>query len=195
LESKDGTVLIDPYGKEVSLRGPRLRGDLVLSSTGTLPGKPEEGSFVITNPGEYERRGIAVRGIRSFRDDHEGSERGLNTIFTLLVEEVRICHLGALGQAQLTNEQVDAIGDVDVLIIPVGGHDVMDAKAAAQVVSQIEPKVIVPVQFAMSGSPYRADKVDPFVKAVGIDAEKAEKLKLAKKTLPTEEMTLSILSG
>jgi len=195
LESKEGTVLIDPYGKEVSLRGPRLRGDLILSSTGGLPGEPDEGSFVITNPGEYERRGIAVRGIRSFRDDQEGVERGLNTMFVLRVEDVAVCHLGALGQSQLTNEQVDAIGDVDVLIVPVGGHGVMDAKAALQVVNQIEPKVIVPVQFAMSGSPYPAEKVELFVKALGIDAEKVEKLKIAKKTLPVQETLLYVLTG
>ena len=195
LESKEGTVLIDPYGKEVSLRGPRLRGDIILSSTGALPNQPEEGSFVITNPGEYERRGIAIRGIRSFRDDAQGAERGQNTIFVLKIEDMTVCHLGAFGQAQLTNEQLGAIGDVDVLILPVGGHDVMDAKAAVQVVAQVEPKVIVPVQFAMTGSPYKADKVDGFVKAIGIDAEKTEKLKLAKKTLPVQETLLYVLSG
>ena len=189
LESKEGTVLIDPFGKEVGLRGPRLRGDIILSSTGIVPGQPEEGSFVITNPGEYERRGISVRGIRSYRDDSEGSERGLNTIFVLKIEDVRICHLGALGQAQLTNDQLSAIGSVDVLLVPVGGHDVMDAKAAVQVITQIEPKIIVPIQYAMSGSPYKADKVDVFVKAIGLDAEKVEKLKLAKKTLPSEKFS------
>jgi L-ascorbate metabolism protein UlaG (beta-lactamase superfamily) len=195
LESKEGTVLIDPYGKEVSLRGPRLRGDVILSSTGSVPGQPEEESFVVTNPGEYERRGIAIRGIRAYRDEQEGAERGLNTIFVMRIEDMAVCHLGALGQAQLTNEQLDAIGDVDVLIVPVGGYDVMDAKAAVQVVAQVEPKIIVPVQYAMTGSPYRADKVEVFVKAMGLDAEKVEKLKLAKKTLPVQETLLYIVTG
>ena len=195
LEAKEGTVLIDPYGKEVSLRGPKLKGDLILMSTGTKPGEPEEGSFLITNPGEYERKGISVRGIASYRDAADGAERGLNTIYVIKSEDMTVCHLGALGQTQLTNEQVAAIGSVDVLIVPVGGHDVLDAKAAVKVVEQVEPKVIVPVQFAMTGAPYEADKVETFVKEVGLDAEKTDKLRLAKKTLPVDETTLTIVTG
>lgn len=194
-EAKEGSVLIDPFGKEVGLRGPRLRGDLILSSTGILPGDPEEDSFVISNPGEYERKGISVRGLGAYRDDVQGAEHGLSTIFILKMEEMTLCHLGALGQTQLTNEQLSTIGDVDVLFIPVGGHDVIDAKAAAHVVSQIQPKIIVPIQFAMKGSPYKADGVEVFVKAVGLEAETVEKLRLAKKTLPVEETLLYVMTG
>lgn len=193
LEGKDGSILIDPHEKEVGVRVPRLRDDLILSGWGALPGDADEGSFVITGPGEYERKGISVRGVLTYRDDKQGSERGLNTTYVVRVDDMVVCHLGGIGQKELTGEQLEAIGDVDVLVLPVGGHGVLDASSATRIVSQIEPKIIIPVQYAVSGKPYDADPVDTFTKAVGLDAETTEKLKLVQKLLPTDETLLYVL--
>lgn len=193
LEGKEGSVLIDPHSKEVGVRAPRLRDDLILSEWGALPGAPENDSFIVTGPGEYERKGIAVRGVLTYRDDAQGNEQGLNTAYVVRVEDMTVCHLGALGQKELTGDQLDAIGDVDVLVLPVGGHGVLDASAATRIVSQVEPKVVIPVQYAVSGKPYDADTVEKFTKEVGLDAENIEKLKLARKSLPVDETHLYVL--
>lgn len=187
---------MDPHGKESGVRPPRLRGDLLLSSWGEMPGTPEdEGGFVITGPGEYERKGISVKGILTFRDDEQGSVRGLNTAYVIRAEEVSVCHVGGLGQKELTPEQLQAIGNVDVLVLPVGGHGVLSPKEATRVIAQIEPKMVIPVQFAVSGSPYPAESVDTFIKEVGLEAEKTDKLKVAKKTLPVDETKLMVLGA
>ena len=94
LEGKDGSVLIDPHGKEAGVRVPRLRDDLILSGWGALSGDADEESFVITGPGEYERKGISVRGVLTYRDDTQGSERGLNTTYVVRVDDMVVCHLG-----------------------------------------------------------------------------------------------------
>jgi L-ascorbate metabolism protein UlaG (beta-lactamase superfamily) len=191
IEAKEGTVLVDPFDpKAVGLRGPSVNDDIVLVSEPD-PGKAvleriSDSSFVVRGPGEYERKGIAVRGIQGFADSQQGKELGLATIYCIVAEDISICHLGALGQAALTDEQIEAIGDPDVLIIPVGGQSALDAKVAAEMCNAIEPKIIVPVQFT---SP------DKFVKEVGLTPAKSATLRINKKLLPVDQTQLCILES
>src|SRR2546427_249399 len=126
IEAKEGSILIDPFLKEIGLKPPRVKDDIVLVTHQHFDHNNLEGAnpeaFVIQNPGEYEKQGIAVRGILSYHDKNRGKERGLNTIYVIKSEDVRICHLGDLGQDKLTDQQVEQIGDVDILMIPVGGN-------------------------------------------------------------------------
>ena len=152
-------------------------------------------AFIIKNPGEYEKQGIAVHGILSYHDKSEGKERGSNTIYIIKAEEMTLCHLGDLGQEKLTDEQIEAIGDVDILMIPVGGTYTINYKEAVGVISQIEPKIIVPMHYKIPDLKVDLDGVDKFVKELGLTSEKIDKLKIAKKNLPTEEMKLVILTN
>jgi L-ascorbate metabolism protein UlaG (beta-lactamase superfamily) len=199
IEAKEGTVLIDPFGKDVGLRGPRINDDLVLiSSYGAPVGVTDqlpEGALVITGPGEYERKGIAVKGIQAWQDSQNGKELGLATIYTVVADEISVCHLGALGQDKLTDEQMEAIGDPDILIIPVGGQSALDAKAAAALATQIEPKVIIPIQFALPNASYEAEKIDKFVKEIGLSPQKMESFRIVKKQLPMDQTLLIVLSA
>ena len=190
IEAKEGSILIDPFGKEAGLRGPKINDDLVLVSpyvapTGVVEQVPEE-SLLIRVPGEYERKGIAVRGIQAYQDSQKGKELGLATIYTVVADEMSVCHLGALGQDTLTAEQLEAIGDPDILIIPVGGQSAFDVKAAAQLITQIEPKVIIPVQF---------ESPDKFVKEIGLPVQKVDTLRIAKKQLPVDQTVLYVLGS
>ena len=190
IEAKEGSILIDPFGKEAGLRGPKINDDLVLVSpyvapTGVVEQVPEE-SLLIRVPGEYERKGIAVRGIQAYQDSQKGKELGLATIYTVVADEMSVCHLGALGQDTLTAEQLEAIGDPDILIIPVGGQSALDVKAAAQLITQIEPKVIIPVQF---------ESPDKFVKEIGLPVQKVDTLRIAKKQLPVDQTVLYVLGS
>ena len=134
IESKEGSVLIDPFSKEIGLKSPRIKDDIVLVShqhfdhNNIEDANPE--AFIIQNPGEYEKHGIAIRGIAAFHDDKQGTERGPSTIHVIKAEEMTVCHLGDLGH-KLSDQQVEDIGDIDILMIPVGGTYTIDAKGAA----------------------------------------------------------------
>ncbi|HXV27292.1 MAG TPA: MBL fold metallo-hydrolase, partial [Candidatus Paceibacterota bacterium] len=158
-------------------------------------GDAPEGALIVRGPGEYESKGVRIRGIASFHDKSSGSERGLNTIYLIHAEDMTLCHLGDLGQESLTDTQLEAIGDVDVLFVPVGGTYTTDGKEAAGVVSQVEPKIIVPMHFAVPGLKIDLDDAKKFIKEIGLDAEKTDKLKLAAKSLPVDETKLYLLQA
>ena len=151
LEAKEGSILIDPFSKEIGLKPPKIKDDIVLVThehydhNNVADANYE--AFVIRNPGEYEKSGIQIQGIPSWHDNTNGSERGPNTIYVMTAEEITLCHLGDLGQEKLTDQQVEAIGDVDVLMIPVGGNYTIGPKEAVEVISQIGPKIVMPMHY------------------------------------------------
>jgi len=194
IDAKEGSILIDPFSKEIGLKPPKIKDDLVLV-THNHPDhnnlenlNPE--AFVINTPGEYEKKGVAVRGITSFHDKSQGKERGPNTIYVIKAEDMVLCHLGDLGQEKLDEKQVEEIGDVDVLFIPVGGNYTINYKEAVEVIGQIEPKIIIPMHYKVKDLKVEIEGPDKFMKELGLTPEKVEKYKIAKKLLPTEEMKL-----
>lgn len=194
LETKDVSILIDPFSKEIGLRPPKIKDDLVLVTHGHYDHNNLEGlnpeAFVIDTPGEYEKKGVAVRGILSYHDKVGGKERGLNTMYVIKAEELTICHLGDLGQEKLDEAQVEEIGDVDILMIPVGGTYTINYKEAIGVIGQIEPKIIIPMHYRLKNLKVEIDGPEKFIKELGLTPENVDKFKIAKKLLPTEEMKL-----
>ena len=191
--------MIDPFHKEkVGLKPPKIKDDIVLvthehSDHNNLEDINPE-AFLINNPGEYEKRGIAIRGISSYHDKVEGKERGINTIYVLKAEDMTICHLGDLGQEKLDEKQVDEIGDIDILLVPVGGTYTINYKEAIGVIGQIEPKIIIPMHYKVTGHTSTVlDGPEKFVKELGLAPEKVDKYKISKKLLPLEEMKLVML--
>ena len=199
IEAKEGSILLDPFSKDIGLKPPRMKDDLVLITHDHYDHNNLEGAnpeaFVVKNPGEYEKQGVAVQGILSYHDKSEGKERGLNTIYVIKSEEMSVCHLGDFGQATLLEHQIEAIGDVDILMIPVGGKYTIDYKEAVEIISQIEPKIIIPMHYKIKDLNIDIDGVDKFVKELGLMAEKIDKLKVSKKVLPVEETKLYILEN
>lgn len=194
IEAKEGSVLIDPFSPDIGLKPPKIKDDLVLVTHEHYDHNNTEGAspetFIIRTPGEYEKNSISVLGVRSFHDKSEGKERGPNTIYIIKCEDMTICHLGDLGQEKLTEQQVEDIGDVDILMIPVGGSYTINYKEAVGVISQIEPKIAIPMHYKVKGLESDIENADKFVKELGLTPEKVDKLKISKKNLPVEEIKL-----
>src|SRR3989338_9583763 len=150
--------------------------------------------MTFTRPGEYEIAGVVITGIKSFNDNSEGSERGSNTIFHMLFDNLNIVHLGDLGQVKLTEEQVAQIGETDILLIPVGSVYTIDAKAASDIISQLEPKIIIPMHYKTEGLKFELEPIDNFLKEMGAEGALPQpKLSITKEKLP-EEPQVVVLS-
>jgi len=190
--------VIDPFDETIGLRLPSLEADILCVShqhhdhnnAKAVSGNP----FLIEGPGEYEIKEVYIEGIPSFHDSSLGKERGLNTIYTIEAEEIRICHLGDLGQKELTEEQLEKIGEIDILMIPIGGVYTIGVKEAVRIMSQIEPNIIIPMHYQIPKLKLKLDGVDKFLKTMGIESiSPLPKLSIKKKDILSEEAKIIIL--
>ena len=152
LRGKDVTVVTDPFSSNLGLNMGRISADIVTVShkspnhadVAAVAGDPR----VVNGPGEYEVKGVLISGVATAMEPVKGP---INTAYVLRIEDVTVCHLGDIS-ARLTREQVEEIGEVDVLLVPVGGANTLDPPAASQVIAQIEPSVVVPMHYRADGS-------------------------------------------
>lgn len=181
-KEKNGQVniIIDPPTENSGIRGPKLEADILLS-TDAKEKVPSGQYFLIDGPGEYDIKEIYIEGI--------GAQNAF--IYTIEAEGMKICHLGKINGQELTSEQVEAIGEIDILMLPIGGGESVDAKTAVKIMSQIEPKVIVPMYYKIAKSKEKLDSIDGFLKMLGIKSlEKMPKLTIKEKDLPKEEVKI-----
>lgn len=198
--SKDHSadIVIDPFDEATGLKLPNFSADILLvthqhhdhNNIKGVKGTP----FLIDGPGEYEVKGVFIQGIPSFHDDKEGKERGQNTIYTIEAEDMRFCHLGDLGQKQLTDEQLEKVDGIDVLMIPVGGEYTISSAEAQRIISQIEPKIVIPMHYALPKLKIKLDDVSKFLKTMGKNSiTPQDKLTVKASTLPKDGMEIVIL--
>jgi L-ascorbate metabolism protein UlaG (beta-lactamase superfamily) len=200
VKSKNGdriTIITDPFTKDYGLTPPRGGADIVLVShdhndhnnVKAISGEP----FVIDSPGEYDVKGVFIRGIFSYHDNSQGKERGTNTIYVIETEDMKICHLGDLGEKELSNEQLDKIGDIDILMIPVGGIYTIDGSEAVKIINQIEPKVVIPMHYKIPKLTLKLNSVDKFLEEIGGQKETLEEFSIQKKDLIEQEMKVVVM--
>ncbi|NTV62939.1 MAG: MBL fold metallo-hydrolase [Oscillochloris sp.] len=195
LRGRDGIVLCDPYSRAIGLDLGRPSAHIVTVShdhadhnfvAGVKPAR--ERLFVIDGPGEYEVSGVLITGVRTAHDTHKGSERGFNTVFVIHLDDVVFCHLGDLGH-ELTQAQLEEIGNVDVLFVPVGGGETIGPAEANNVIGQIEPKIVVPMHYAAAQLSFEYDLIplEKFTHERGIkEIVPEEKLSVTSTNLPPE---------
>jgi len=191
------SIITDPFDKSVGLVPSRAAADIVTVShdhydhnnVKTVGGSP----FVIEGPGEYDAKGVFIRGIHSFHDESKGEERGINTIYVLEAEDLKICHLGDLGQNELTSEQLDKIGEVDVLMIPVGGVYTINGNEAVKIINQIEPNIVIPMHYKIPKLTIKLNSVDKFLEEIGEKKQTVEELLVQKKDLSEEKMKVIVM--
>ena len=190
LREKGVTIITDPYDKSLGYVLPRLRADVVTSShpspghaaISAIKGTPK----ALVGPGEYEVHGVFITGIPTRHAHKRGQPDERNTVFLFDFDGLSVCHLGDLGHL-LSEEQVEAIGEVGVLLIPVGGGRTLDASQAAEVVSQIEPRIVIPMHYRTPACSRQLDKLDKFLRTMGISGvETQPSLTVSATNLPGE---------
>ena len=130
------------------------------NNVSVIPGKPQ----LVKGAGKHQAKGIEFRGIASCHDDCGGKERGDDTIFVFTIDDIKICHLGDLGRL-LTDKEIDEIGKVDVLMIPVGGNYTIDDDDADKVIAQLKPHIVFPMHYQTGKCPtFPVATADPFLK-------------------------------
>ena len=194
LRGRDGIVLCDPYDRSVGLDIGRPTAHIVTVShahpghSHTVAVRPvRDQVFQIEGPGEYEVRGVFITGVRTYHDKDQGATLGTNTVYVIRLDDVIYCHLGDLGH-DLTQSQLEDIGNVDVLFVPVGGGETIGPAEAAGVISQIEPRVVIPMHYAIPHLPERGlAPLEAFTEELGVkDSSLQEKVSLSPSSLPAE---------
>lgn len=198
IKGKRASVVTDPYDKAmVGLKYPRVKGDIVTVSHNhedhNRADLVSDTKKVVDAPGEYEIMGVSIIGIPTLHDDQKGAVRGKNTIFVIDVDGISLAHLGDIGH-KLKDSQIELIGDVDVLMIPVGGEYTIGPSRAVGIVQDIGAKVVIPMHYNVPGlNPKFFSKlanVDLFLSEVGLPVEKIKKLTLKKETMGEDQMVV-----
>ncbi len=188
LKGKQATVITDPYSPNLGYSLGKQTASIVTVShqhpghsfSDGISGNPK----LVTGPGEYEISNVLIIGVATFHDENRGGTRGKNTIYLIEMDEILICHLGDLGHV-LTDKQVEELGSVDVLLIPVGGVSTINAPVATEIVRQLEPKIVIPMHYKTLAINRELEPLDRFLKEIGAhDISSQSKLTLTKSSLP-----------
>ena len=193
----DTILAFNPISKESKFKNTRFFADVALVSANhpdfngvenlSYNGKDP---LVISGPGEYETKGVFVKGFQS--KTLYGKAEKINTVYTVILEGMTLCFLGALADEKLSPEFMEAIEDIDVLFLPIGGEGVLDVAKANKLAVTLEPKIIIPMHYGEVGVDGALKK---FLKEAGEEGVKAiDKLTLKKKDLEGKEGEVVILS-
>ncbi len=190
------TIAVNPISKDSKIKGARFGSDITLVSLNSpehngadVTSRGEKESFIIKGPGEYEVQGVFIKGFLS--KSNYGGEEKLNTIYTVNLEGINLCFLGALSEKDLSNETKEAIDGIDILFVPIGGDGVLDPAVAHKLAVQFEPKLIIPSHYGELGE---ANALKVFLKESGAEGVKSvDKLTIKRKDLDGMEGDVAVL--
>lgn len=191
LKDRNTSVITDPYDKTLGLPLPRPKADIVTISHDSPHHNHTagvKGDFKVVNgPGEYEIGGVFISGIHLTGPKKKNSDdTAQNNIYVIYIEDIAVCHLGDLSHVP-TQNQVEDLGSIEVLMVPVGGQNALNAAQAAEVISLIEPYIVIPMHYQLPDLTIKLDPVEKFLKEMGLaKADTVDTLKLTKSSLPEE---------
>ena len=170
-------IVMDPYANMFGYKLPEIDANIVTTShdhsdhnnVGAV-----KGDFVHNkDPGVFSQEGIGIKGVQTFHDKVSGTKRGKNIVYNFRIDGLNVCHCGDLGHL-LSLEQINEIGKVDILLLPIGGRVTLDASGAAEVMKQLNPAVVIPMHYrtkAMGILGFIFGKVDTFITVSKKDAK------------------------
>jgi len=188
IKSKTTTIITDPYSADFGYNLGKVAADIVTESH-QHPGHNNAAGVggiprIVKGPGEYEISEVIIIGIAAYHDAKKGEIRGKNTVYLMELDDVSICHLGDIGH-QLTDDEVEELGAVDVLMLPVGGKSTIDATTAAEIVRQLDPRIVIPMHYQTPDYKGNLAPVDDFLKEIGQkDVSPQPKLAITRSNLP-----------
>lgn len=197
IKGKEAVVVTDPYDNKVTgYTLGRPTADIVTISHSDPAHANAEGVAgsprVIEGPGEFEIAGASIVGVATFRGKEKTPESGRNVAYVIELEDIRIGHLGGIGHVP-TSDQLEQLASVDILLVPVGGGESLDAPPAAETVSLIEPKIVIPMNYKTDADKANLDPVDRFLKEMGAKGpEHHAKVTVTRSTLPEETQVLVV---
>lgn len=196
----DLTLVFDPISKGGTLPASKFGADIALISRNhpnmngvTEVTYGEREPFVINGPGEYERAGVTVQGFmtKSKFSLAKGQEEAINTMYTVDLEGMNLVFLGAIGSSALPPEAREAIDEIDILFVPVGGDGVLDASVAHELAVSLEPHIIIPMHWSGMG---KEKSLETFLKQEGGGAETVDKLTIKKKDALTKDGAIIVIT-
>jgi L-ascorbate metabolism protein UlaG (beta-lactamase superfamily) len=199
LRGKEVTVITDPFGPQLGYTLGRVSAQIVTIShdhpghnnAAAVGGDPH----VLRGPGEYEVQDVLVTAVASYHDAERGKRLGRNTIYLLRIDDLVVCHLGDLGHL-LTDQQREEMSDVDILLVPVGGKNTINAAQAAEVISQVDARIVIPMHYATAATEGKVEGLDPvekFCREMGVEVvEPQPKLAVTRGNLPVEPQIIAL---
>ena len=195
LKGRSASLITDPFSSDmVGIKFPKNSAEIV-----TISHQHEDHNNIaaisdikkiIDGPGEYEISGVSVIGVSVYHDDKKGAERGKNTIYIIEMDEVRSVHLGDIGHT-LSEDIIEELGTVDILMIPVGGVYTINSTQAAEMVRAIEPNIVIPMHYKVDGMNESTfgnlAKLEEFMDQVNLTVEKLDKLSVKKSELTDDK--------
>lgn len=198
IQQGDTVLAFNPVSKDSKFKTPRFGADIALISLNhpdmngsDVVGIGDKQPFVIKGPGEYEVKDLFIKGFET--KSTYGDTDKYNTVYTVTIDGMNVCFLGALGSKELSAEARTAVGDVEILFVPIGGEGVLSASDAYQLAVKLEPKIIIPIHYGEVGN---KDSLKTFLKeGDSQDVKPIDKLTLKKKDLEGKEGDIIVLEA
>ncbi|MBN1122875.1 MAG: MBL fold metallo-hydrolase [Anaerolineae bacterium] len=177
MERGVASIVADPFDESIGYPLPNLRADIVTISH-NAPGHAtfeyiKKVNYVLDRPGEYEIGGVFITGVATYHPDPEEGNGHRNIVFVYDFNDIVVGHLGNLDHVP-SQSQIEQLGGIDVLLVPVGGGGALNSSQASEVISLIEPAIVIPMHYATPEYSLNLDPLDKFLKEMGVSAVEAQ---------------------
>jgi L-ascorbate metabolism protein UlaG (beta-lactamase superfamily) len=172
IKGKEAVLVTDPYDSNTGYPINKTKADIVTVSH-SHPGHSNldmiDGEYkTVKGPGEYEIKGVFVTGIPVYHDQSDGEERGKSNIYVIEIDGLTICHMGDIGHT-LSSKIIEDIGNIGIMLLPVGGLSTVDSNIASEIVRAMSPRIVIPMHYKTPAISWPLEPVEKFLKKLGIN--------------------------